>query len=117
VETFTGQATIWWETHSPQLQTWTTVSTYFTELFGENKLAKTSDIPIFKIGYDSIKYIHRYENEWCIIGYRDERVWPHMFPNTLYEIPNKWYKIEEECGHTLNWYNINENLFQDFKFN
>jgi hypothetical protein len=33
VETFTGQAARWWETHSPQLQTWTTVSTYFVERF------------------------------------------------------------------------------------
>jgi len=31
VEKFTGQAAIWWETHSPRLKTWTTVSTYFVE--------------------------------------------------------------------------------------
>jgi hypothetical protein len=29
VETFTGQDARWWETHSPRLQTWMTVSTYF----------------------------------------------------------------------------------------
>jgi hypothetical protein len=40
----------------------------------------------------------------------------HMFPNTLDEIPNKWYKIEEACGHTLNWSDIKENFVQDFKF-
>jgi hypothetical protein len=34
VETFTGQATILWETHSPRMQTWTIVSTYFVEHFG-----------------------------------------------------------------------------------
>ena len=29
VETFIGQATYWCGTHQPQLQTWTTTSTYF----------------------------------------------------------------------------------------
>jgi hypothetical protein len=115
VETFTGQAARWWETHSPRLQTWTTVSTYFVECFGEKKLSKAVDIPIFKVGYDPVEHIHRCENEWCRIGYRDERVW-HMFPNTLDEIPNKWYKIEEACGHTLNWSDIKENFIKDFKF-
>jgi hypothetical protein len=79
VENFTGQATRWWETHSPRLQTWTTVSTYFIEHFGEKKLAKTIDIPLFKIGYDPVEHIHHCENEWRIIGYRDERVWCTCF--------------------------------------
>jgi hypothetical protein len=39
-----------------------------------------------------------------------------MFPNTLDEIPNKWYKIEEACGHTINWSNIKENFIKDFEF-
>jgi hypothetical protein len=90
VETFTGQAARWWETLSPRLQTWTIVSTYFVECFGENKLFKATDIPIFKVGYDPSEHIHHCENEWRIIGYRDERVSLHMFPNTLDEIPNKW---------------------------
>ena len=64
VETFTGQATRWWETHSPRLQTWTMVSTYFVEFFGEKKLSKAVDIPIFKVGYDPVEHIHRCENEW-----------------------------------------------------
>jgi hypothetical protein len=39
-----------------------------------------------------------------------------MFPNTLDEIPNEWYKIEEACGHTLNWSNIKENFIKYFNF-
>jgi len=74
VETFTGQDTRWWETHSPGQQTWTSMLTYFIELFGEKKLAKIVDIPLFKIGYDPVERIHYWENEWCKIGYRDERV-------------------------------------------
>jgi hypothetical protein len=72
--------------------------TYFIECFGEKKLAKSIDISLLKIGYDPGEHIHHCENERCIIGYIDERVWTHMFPNTLYEIPNKWYKIKEACG-------------------
>jgi hypothetical protein len=75
------------------------------------------DIPVFKIGYDPIENIHRCENKWQRIGYKDERVWPHIIPRTLDEIPNKWYKIEESCGHTLNWEEIKENLVQYFEFN
>jgi hypothetical protein len=44
----------------------------------------------------------------------DERVWPHMFLGTLDDIPNKWYKIEESCGHTSSWVEIKENFIQDF---
>ena len=40
-----------------------------------------------------------------------------MFPRKLDEIPNKWYKIEEACGHTLNWFDIKEKFIEDFKFN
>jgi len=40
-----------------------------------------------------------------------------MFPSTLDKIPSKWYKIEEACGHTLNWFDIKENFIEDFKFN
>jgi hypothetical protein len=43
-------------------------------------------------------------------------VWPHMFPNTLEDIPHKWYKIEEACGHTFNWDKIRKNFLKDFKF-
>ena len=33
-QTFTNQATRWWDTHLSWLQTWTTMKTYFTEWFG-----------------------------------------------------------------------------------
>jgi hypothetical protein len=62
VEIFTGQATRWWETHSQRLKTWTTMSTYFIECFGENKLAKKIDIRLFKMGYDPMEKIHHCEN-------------------------------------------------------
>jgi hypothetical protein len=39
-----------------------------------------------------------------------------MFPNTLDDIPHKWYKIEEACGHTFNWNEIKENFIRDFEF-
>jgi hypothetical protein len=64
VENFTGQAARWWEMHSPILQTWKIVSTYFVECFGEKKLPKIDDIPLFKIGYDPMEHIHHYKNEW-----------------------------------------------------
>jgi hypothetical protein len=115
VETFTSQAARWWETHSLRLQVWTTVSNYFVEFFGEKKLSKVADIPIFKVGYDPIEHIHHCENEWHRIGYKDVRVCPHMFPTTLDEIPNKLYKIKEACGHTLNWSNINFFFIKYFK--
>jgi hypothetical protein len=40
----------------------------------------------------------------------------HMFPNRLYEIPKNWYKIEEACGHTLNWPDMKENFIKYFEF-
>jgi hypothetical protein len=64
VETFTGQAARWWETHSPRLQTWMTVSTYFVERFRDKKLSKDADIPTFKLGYDPVEHIQRCESEW-----------------------------------------------------
>jgi hypothetical protein len=39
-----------------------------------------------------------------------------LFPNTLDDIPHKWYKIEEACGHTFNWNEIKENFMKDFEF-
>ena len=75
------------------------------------------DIPSFRIGYDPIEHIQCCESEWRKIGYKDERVWPHMFPSTLGDIPNKWYNIEEYCVHTSRWVEIKENFIQDFKIN
>ena len=47
VETFTGQATRWWDTHQLRLQTWTTASTFFIEIFGGKKLTNQAQIPMF----------------------------------------------------------------------
>ena len=66
--------------------------------------------------FDPVAHIHQCENEWRKVGYQDERVWPHMFPNTLDDIAHKWYKIEEACGHTFNWNEIKHNFIKDFEF-
>ena len=94
-----------------------TVSMYFLKRFGDKNLSKAMNIPIFRIGYDPVENIQICEIKWRKIGYKDEMVWPHMFPNTLDDIPNKWYKIEESCGHTSNWDEIKEKFLQDFEFN
>jgi hypothetical protein len=60
--------------------------------------------------------IQQCEKEWRKAGYRDERVCPHMFPNTLDGIPHKWYKIEEACGDTFDWNEIKNNFLKDFDF-
>jgi hypothetical protein len=89
---------------------------YFFEQFRGRKLSIKVNIPTFKPGFDPVAHIHQCENKWRIFGYRDERVWPHMFPNTLDDIPHKWYKIEEACGHTFNWNEIKEKFIRDFEF-
>ena len=50
VETFTGQAARWWDTHQTKLQTWTTASTFFVERFGGKKLTQQAQIPTFTQG-------------------------------------------------------------------
>ena len=47
VETFTGQAARWWNTHQTKLHTWTTASTFFVKRFGGIKLTHDTQIPIF----------------------------------------------------------------------
>lgn len=39
-----------------------------------------------------------------------------MFPNTLDDLPNKWYKLEEACGQSLQWKELRENFIKDFEF-
>jgi hypothetical protein len=39
-----------------------------------------------------------------------------MFLNTLDDIPHKWYKIEEEFGHTFDWKLIKGNFIKCFEF-
>ena len=36
------------------------------------------------------------------------RAWPHLFPSTLADLPNKWYKMEEARGETFLWHEIRE---------
>ena len=50
------------------------------------------------------------------IGYHDEIAWPHMLLNTLDDLPNKWYNIEESRGETFNWKTLKENLIKDLSF-
>ena len=54
--------------------------------------------------------------EWRRLGYKDERAWPHLFPSTLADLPNKWYNMEEARGETLFWHEIKQNLIKDFHF-
>ena len=39
-----------------------------------------------------------------------------MFPTTLDDLPNKWYKIEEARGDTFTWETLRENFIKDFSF-
>ena len=94
VETFIGQAARWWDTHQSKLQTWTTASTFFFERFGGKKLTQEAQIPIFTQGQNPEDHIRTCEQEWRRLGYKDERTWPHLFPSTLDDLPNKWYKME-----------------------
>ena len=50
------------------------------------------------------------------MGYKDERTWPHLFPSTLADLPNKWYKMEEARGETFLWHELKENFTKDFNF-
>jgi len=34
----------------------------------------------------------------------------------LDDMPHKWYKIEEACGHTFSWNEIKQNFIRYFKF-
>jgi hypothetical protein len=94
------------------LKTWNTTTLYFIDIFHKKKLSTNVDISTFKSGFDPTSHIQQFENEWRKEGYWDEKVWPHMFPNTLDDIPHKWYKIEEACGHTFNWNEIKKKLHQ-----
>ena len=95
VEIFTGQAARWWDTHQSRLQMWTIDSTFFIERFGGRKLTKQAQRHVFIEGQDPENHIRICETKWRRLGYKDERIWPHLFPSTLYDLPNKWYKMEE----------------------
>lgn len=65
------------------------------EIFEGKKLAAEAQILKFVQGKDPEEHIARCESEWKRLGYRDERAWPHMFPNTLDDLPLKWFKLEK----------------------
>jgi hypothetical protein len=56
---------------------------------GGRKLSANIDILTFKPQFNPISHIQQCEKERRKAGYIDERVWPHMFPNTLEDIPHK----------------------------
>ena len=39
-----------------------------------------------------------------------------MFPTTLDDLPNKWYKLEEAMGDTFTWKTLRENFIKGFSF-
>ena len=40
----------------------------------------------------------------------------HLFPSTLNDLQNKWYKIEEAIGDTFTWKILKRNFIKDFSF-
>ena len=71
---------------------------------------------MFIQGQDPEEHIRTCKREWRRLGYKDERTWPHLFPSTLAELPNKWYKMEEAQGGTFQWHELRENFIKDFSF-
>ena len=95
---------------------WTTTLTFFIERFGGRKLTKQAQIPVFTQGQDPKNHIRTCEKECIRLGYKDEHIWPHLFPSTLDDIPNKWYKMEEERGEKFLWNELRENFIKGFSF-
>ena len=73
-------------------------------------------MPVFAQGKDPKKHIVVCEKEWRRLGYKDERVQPHLFSTTLDDLPNKWYKMEEARGETFTSNELKENFLKGFKF-
>ena len=71
---------------------------------------------MFIQGQDPENHIKTCEKEWKRLGYKDEHTQPHLFPSTLSELPNKWYKMEEAQGQTFLWHELRENFIKDFNF-
>ena len=89
---------------------------YFVEIFGGKKLTNQAQIPVFAQGQDPEKHISICEKDWKRLGYKDERIWSHLFPSTLDDLSKKWYKMEEARGETFLWNELKENFIKDFKF-
>ena len=85
-------------------------------MFRGNKLTNQAQIPIFTQGQDLENHIKICEKKWRKLGYKDERTWPHLFPSTLVDLPNKWQKMEEARGEKFLWYELRENFIKDFNF-
>ena len=116
VETFIGHAARWWDTHQSRLQTWTTDSSYFIEIFRGKRLTNQAQIPMLIQGQDPKEHIRTCEKEWKRLGYKDKCTWTHLFPLTLSDLPNKWYEMEEERGETFQWHELRENSIKYFNF-
>ena len=71
---------------------------------------------MFIQGQDLEEHIKTCEKEWKRLGYKDERTWTYLFPSTISNLPNKWYKIEEAWGETFQWHELRENFIKDFSF-
>ena len=71
---------------------------------------------MFIQGQDPEDHIRTCEKEWKRLGYKVERTRPHMFPSTLSDLPNKWYKMEEAQGETFLWYELRNNFIKYFRF-
>ena len=80
------------------------------------KLTQQAQIPVFTQGQNPEDHIKTCENEWRRLGYKDEWAWPHLFPSTLANLPNKWYKMEEARVETFLWHELRENFIKDFNF-
>ena len=93
-----------------------TSSTYFIEQFGGQKLTAQADISTFFPGDNPTKHIELCQREWKWFGYHDEWTWTHLFPSSLDDFPNKWYKIEEVRGDKFTWKSLKQNFIKDFSF-
>ena len=71
---------------------------------------------MFIQGQDPKDHIRTCEKEYKRLGYKDEHPWPHLFPSTLSDLPNKWQKMEEAQGETFLWHELRENFIKDFSF-
>ena len=89
---------------------------FFIERFRGRKLTKQAQIHVFTQGQDPKNHIRVCETEWRRLGYKDERIWPHLFPSTLDDLPKKWYKMEEARGEKFLWNELIENFIKDFSF-
>ena len=83
VESLTRKATMWWETHQSGMHTWMSSLTYFIKIFGGKKLTVEAKILKFVQGMDPYIHINKCQKEWRILGYKDDKLWLHLFPSTL----------------------------------